>query len=78
MAVSSEKSSFLYQNVDEETHGLIASFLPYSMAPITSGFKYLGFHLKPMGYISLDWIWMVKMFENRIKSWTYRLLSIGG
>ena len=52
MAVSTEKSSFLYQNVDEETHQQIAALLPYNMAPITSGFKYLGYHLKPLGYRS--------------------------
>ena len=51
-AIRNEKSSFLYQNVDEETRRQIAALLPYSMAPITSGFKYLGYHLKPLGYRS--------------------------
>ena len=31
MANSAEKSSFLYQNVDEDTCGHIAAFLPYSV-----------------------------------------------
>ena len=63
MAVSLEKSSFLYQNVDDGTRCQIAQLLPYSMAPIQNGFKYLGFRLKPLGYRSSDWNWMVERFE---------------
>ena len=67
MFVSKEKSSFMYQNVDEETRRQISMLLPYNMAPITAGFKYLGYRLKPLGYRSSDWRWMVDMFENKIK-----------
>ena len=50
MAVNNEKSSFLYQNVDEETRLHIATLLSsHTMAPITYGFKYLGFSLETSG-----------------------------
>ena len=78
MAFSMEKSSFLYQDVDEGTQCQIAQLLPYIMAPIQIGFKYLGFRLKPLGYRSSDWNWMVERFENKIKNWSYMLLSLGG
>ena len=78
MSVNKEKYSFLYRNVAEETRCQISVLLPYIMAPITSGFKYLGYRLKPLGYRSSDWIWMVEIFENKIKNWTYRLLALGG
>ena len=39
MAVSIEKSYFLYQDVDEGIRSQIARLLPYSMAPIHIGFK---------------------------------------
>ena len=54
MAVSTEKYSFLYQNVDELNHGQIAALLLYIMAPIYSRFKYLGYRLKTLGYRSSD------------------------
>ena len=77
MVASMEKSSFLFQNVDVGTQCQIAQFLPYRMDPIQIGFKYLGFFLKPLGYHSSDWNWMVERFEKRIKKWSYRLLSLG-
>ena len=49
MMVSTEKSSFLYHKVDDGTRCLISTFLPYNMEPISLGFKYLGFRLKPLG-----------------------------
>ena len=54
MSVNKEKYSFLYQNVDKETRCQISVLLPYSMYPITSRFKYLGYRLKPLGYRSSD------------------------
>ena len=52
--------------------------LPYNMALISSGFKYLGFRLKPIGYRTADWSWLVERFENKTKHWSYRLLTLGG
>ena len=45
---------------------------------IDSGFKYLGFMLKPMGYGLKDWRWIIKLFENNIGHWTHKFLSLGG
>ena len=78
MSISLEKSSFLYNDVDIETRELIASILPYKMGPLTIGFKYLGYRLKPLGYHSNDWIWIISMFQKRISNWDYRMLSLGG
>ena len=78
MSISLEKSSFLYQNVDADIRCKIVELLPFRMDPLTSGFKYLGYHLKPLGYRTSDWRWMIELFENKIQNWTYRLLSLGG
>ena len=78
MAVSIEKSSFLFQNVDPIIRSQIVVFLPYSMVHISMSFKYLGFCLKPLGYRSSDWLWLVERFENKIKHWSFRLLTLGG
>ena len=50
MCISVDKSCFLYNNVDVDIHIDIAKALPYKMEPITAGFKYLGYFLKPLGY----------------------------
>ena len=78
MKINNEKSSFLYSEVDEVTRDHILSLLPYKMELITLGFKYLGYHLKPLGYCSNDWRWIIKSFEKRISNGAYRLISLGG
>ena len=78
MSVSPLKSSFLYQNVDSDFRGELAELFPFKMDPITMGFKYLGFHLKPLGYHTSDWRWLIHLFERKIHNWTYRYLSLGG
>ena len=67
MTFSLEKKSFLYQNVDDDIRSKIVESLPFRMDPLTLGFKYLGYHLKPLGYHTSDWRWMVDLFENTIK-----------
>ena len=78
MTVSMKKSSFLYQNVDVDIRDKIAELLLFRMTPLTNGFKYLGYRLKPLGYHTSDWRWMIELFEKKIQNWTYRFLSLGG
>ena len=54
MVISPIKSSFLYQNVDSEFREELVGLFPFKMDPITVGFKYLGFYLKPLGYHTSD------------------------
>ena len=78
MCISIDKSCFLFNIVDEGTLGDIARVLPYKMEPIVTGFKYLGYFLKPSGYKVCDWNWLVQKYENIILNWTHKLLSLGG
>ena len=78
MSVNPIKSSFLYQNVDSRFREKLAVLFPFKMDPITVGFKYLGFNLKPLGYHTSDLNWLIHLFERKIKNWTYRYLSLGG
>ena len=48
------------------------------MEPISLGFKYLGYRLKPLRYKTNEWKWLITNFEKRINHWTYRMLSLGG
>ena len=42
------------------------------------GFKYLGYFIKPSGYLVKDWFWLLKKFEHKFSHWSLRLLSLGG
>ena len=50
MSIIVDKSSFLFNDVDEGIRNDILTILPYKMDPIDEGFKYLGYRLKPLGY----------------------------
>ena len=78
MCISIDKSCFLYNNVDVDIHTDIARGLPYKMEPLTTGFKYLGYYLKPLGYKVRDWYWLIQKFECKISHWEHKILSLGG
>ena len=59
MCISMDKSCFLINNMDVDIGMDIARILPYKMEPISIGFKYLGYQLKPLGYKTTDWYWLI-------------------
>ena len=78
MCISVEKSSFLFNEVEDEVLDRISTLLPYKLDPIEVGFKYLSYYLKPLSYGINDQRWILKNFERRISHSSYRLLSLGG
>ena len=58
MRINLEKFTFLSNNISEDTSKAITDILPYKMDLIDKGFKYLGFRLKPFGYVANDWRWI--------------------
>jgi len=77
MKINVEKSCLLYCNMDNAVQNSFASSMPYRMLPLHSGFTYLGYFLKPLGYRVNDWIWLLQKFEKRISNWTFQFLSLG-
>ena len=63
MCISIDKSCFLHNNVDVDIRSDIAKAMPYKMEPLTTGFKYLGYYLKPLGYMVSDWHWLIQKYE---------------
>ena len=49
--------------------------IPVPAAPISEGFKYICFQLKPNAF--QDWTWLYKNIETRISMWDNRFLSRG-
>ena len=78
MCINIAKSIFLHNDLDVSLLERITGLLPYRFAHLNQGFNYLGYFLKPSGYLVKDWHWLISKFEKRISHWTYRLLSMGG
>ena len=78
MSINENKSCFLQKGVDEAILQRIFGIFPYRSDDFRKGFNYLGYFLKPNGYLVKDWLWMVSKFEKKISHWTNRLLSMGG
>ena len=64
MEINADKSSFLFNNIEEPVRQQIFNLMPYKMEPIVVGFKYLGYYLKPLGYGIKDWRWFILKFEK--------------
>ena len=78
MKINMDKSCFLHYDLDDALLSRISDIMPYCFAHLDLGFTYLGFYLKPSGYLVKDWFWLITKFENRINHWSNRLLSLGG
>ena len=78
MLINTEKSCFLTNNVEDGMISRITRSLPFSSHPMTTGFNYLGYFIKPLGYLVKDWLWLIEKFEKRLSHWSYRLLLMGG
>ena len=66
MSISEVKSSFLYNEFDQIIKDSVVDILPYKMDPLSKGFKYLGFFLKPMGYCANDWRWLLNNLRKEL------------
>ena len=54
MSISLEKSVFLYNNIPASDVMNFSRIIPYQKLTIITGFKYLGFFIKPLGYRTRD------------------------
>ena len=52
--------------------------VPYILNPLSEGFKYLVFLLKPNAYSFKDWIWLYKKIEGQIGCRENKVMSRGG
>ena len=78
MSINVNKSSFLHNDMSLDTLHRITDILPFRVDDIRKGFGYLGYFLKPLGYLIKDCLWLVSKFEKKISHWTNRFLSMGG
>jgi hypothetical protein len=68
----------MHAGVDPGYLQRINDSLGYPCKDLNSGFKYLGYLLKPGSYKSKDWQWLIDKFESRINHWCNKWLTLGG
>ena len=56
MSINVNKSSFLHNDLSMDTLHRITNILPFRVDDIQKGFGYLGYFLKPSGYLIKDWL----------------------
>ena len=78
MTITSKKSILIHSNMDSTSLSILTSIPPYKLFDLQTRFNFLGYNLKPNDYRIQNWHWLLEKFENRIKNWTFRLLSISG
>jgi hypothetical protein len=78
MEFNSQKSSFLEAGWEDVEMNVLKELLPFDVKPLDTGFKYLGFYIKPNCYTRGDWSWLEKSFEKRLLRWNHRWLTLGG
>ena len=60
LEVSLNNSCFIFANVDEAKCDAVKVVMDCQMVNYVYGFKYLGFILKPSGYVLKHWGWLLK------------------
>jgi len=76
--INEGKSTFHTAGLEEADLLRFKYLFPYVFEPMDSGFKYLGYFLKPNGYKAMDWGWLIKKIEKRLVHWCNRWLSLRG
>jgi hypothetical protein len=78
LQVNGPKTTILQEGLSELDLTPYKSLFPFTFSDLSTGFKYLGYHLKTGPQRVEDWSWMLKKVEKKIGLWCYRWLSLGG
>ena len=78
MVINIDKSNLVHNEFSTYMLQREKEIVPYKTIQNETGFKYLGFFIKPNSYSFQDWVWLYKKIESRISSWENRFLSRGG
>jgi hypothetical protein len=78
MSINLEKSCIILNHCSSSKEDSLLNIIPAQSKPLSDGFKYLGFCLKPDCYKKEDWNWLIRKVETRILVWVNCLLSRGG
>lgn len=77
LMINQSKSAIIHVHGDRDITDYIANLFRISSENMSSGLKYLRFHIKPCKYRVLDSQWFVDRFYKKILGWEFRCLSMG-
>jgi len=72
--INEGKSVFYFDEGDRDQMEFVRELFNIEVKPIKEGMKYMGFHLKPVGYTKVHWLWITDRFFRRIAGWEYKCL----
>jgi hypothetical protein len=78
ICINSSKTTVHFWGLEDQELTQLKAILPFTFSDLNSGFKYLGYHLKPEASKAEDWGWLVAKIEKKIGLWCNQWLSIGG
>lgn len=78
LCINGDKSSFYMKDIHSEMAAYLSNLFNIQVSPLHEGPKYLGFHLKPVGYSSAYWSWIHERFIKMIAGWEFKSLSLAG
>ena len=77
LSINSKKSLLLENEASELVLVEIKDMFQVSSYSFDVGTRYLGYFIKPNGYKAGDWLWLLQIFDRRIKHWCWCWLSLG-
>jgi hypothetical protein len=78
LKVNVQKSTTLFAGLSDAELNPFRNILPYSFAPISTCFRYLGCYLSTGPHRNSDWNWLLTKLGNKIDLQCNRWLSLGG
>jgi hypothetical protein len=77
MLINMEKSNMIICYLREELLVHLDALLHFNRKSIEAGIKYLGFELKPCGYLVDKWLWLPKKIQKEFPYGSYVLFQEG-
>jgi hypothetical protein len=78
LKVSPQKSTLHFSGIHGEPLEQFRTMFSYNFEELSMGFCYLGYYLK-YGKSNFEvWRWLIIKFEEKIKQWCNRWLTLGG
>jgi len=76
--MNESKSKLIHNDHDDTVVKEIFGLFRVIYNHVAEGITYLGFTLKPMGYINKDWEWLVVKINQKLDHWKHKCMSMGG
>jgi hypothetical protein len=77
LSLNQHKTLVLFEGLTKAELDPFKQILPFSSSPLSSGLRYLGFHLKIGAQRASDWDWLIEKLLKKTGLWCNCWLSLG-